>query len=290
MHRGPPAAPGTVGNLAPVTSGEPTASGPGAAWPPPSPPAPSGPRTRADGGAWIAFGVAGFLVGQVAGLVVLVVVAAVTGHSHDYAQLAARPVPPGWVVVSELVGLWSGFVAAVVAASRLRGSGRVIEDIGLRFRWSDLLVGPVVGAAGQVGVSLLYLPFEHVVPHLEQKLSAPANHLTGGFPGSDLAVIAVLTVVVVPFVEESLFRGVFLRGLLRVLTPWSRGLGTALACVLSGLIFGLAHFEPLQLPGLALFGVVLAAMVVRTGRLGASILAHATFNLWAIVAVATVWH
>lgn len=280
MLRGPSE---PVGNLTAMTPGEPTSSPSAAAGAAP------GPRTRSDAGAWLALGVAGFLVGQVAGVVVLVVVASLTGHAHDYARLAARAVPPGWVVVSELAGLWVGFVGAVVLASRLRGTGRLVDDLGLRFARWDFLVGPVVGVAGQIGVGLLYLPFEHLVPNLSQRLSAPANHLTGGFPGASLAVIGVLTVAVVPFVEESLFRGLFLRALLRLVEGWWRPLGVAVACCVSGLVFGLAHFEPLQLPGLALFGVVLALLVVRTGRLGPSILAHAAFNLWAIATVATAW-
>ena len=37
--------------------------------------------------------------------------------------------------------------------------------------------------------------------------------------------------------------------------------------VADGLLFGLAHFEPLQFAGLAAFGVVLAVLAWRTGRL-----------------------
>ena len=50
----------------------------------------------------------------------------------------------------------------------------------------------MIGVAGQFVVDLLYLPFEHLVPGLQHELSAPANRLTGGFHGADLAVIAVL--------------------------------------------------------------------------------------------------
>jgi uncharacterized protein len=46
----------------------------------------------------------------------------------------------------------------------------------------------------------------------------------------------------------------------------------------SSVVFGLAHFEPLQLPALILFGVVLGVLAQRTGRLGPGIVAHATFN------------
>ncbi len=235
------------------------------------------------------FGVGGFLVGQIASAVLLLVVAAANGHTRDLSQLAARPVPPAWVVVSGLVGLWAGFIGAVVAASRRAGTGHVLQDMGFRFEATDFVVGPAVGLAGQfLLLPLLYLPLEHLVPNLSQKLSQPAHHLTGGFRGADIVVIGVLTVAVVPVVEELVFRGLFLRGALRALQGAGPALGPALAIVLTGIVFGLAHLEALETLGLAAFGMVLAYLAYRVGRLGPCILAHATFNLVAIVAVATV--
>lgn len=231
----------------------------------------------------------GFLAGQVASAVLLLVVAAASGHLRDVSSLAARPTPPAWVVVSGLVGLWMGFVGAVVLASRTAGTGNIARDMGLRFEPSDFLVGPAVGLGGQfLLLPLLYLPLEHVVPHLSQRLSQPAKHLTGGFPGTDLAVIAFLTVVVVPVVEELVFRGLFLRGCLRAFRSAGRVVGPALAMVSTGVVFALAHFEALQILGLAAFGVVLSYLAYRVGRLGPCITAHATFNLVAVLAVATI--
>ena len=54
---------------------------------------------------------------------------------------------------------------------------------------------------------------------------------------------------------------------------------------LDGLLFGLAHGEFEQLAGLALFGCILAIVSYRTGRLGMNMVAHATFNAVAIIAV-----
>jgi hypothetical protein len=44
------------------------------------------------------------------------------------------------------------------------------------------------------------------------------------------------------------------------------------------------HFEELQFLGLAGFGMVLAYLAYRTGRLGPSILAHVAFNTTTIIA------
>lgn len=231
----------------------------------------------------------GFLVGQIASAVLLVVVAAANGNLHDVSSLAARTVPPGWVTVTGLVGLWLGFVGAVVVASRTSGTGSIRRDMGLRFRPVDFVVGPLVGLGGQfVLLPILYLPLEHVVHNLNQKLSQPAKHLTGGFPGADLAVIGVLTVLVVPVVEEMLFRGLFLRGALRAFSRAGPALGPALAIVCTGVVFGLAHLEALETLGLAAFGMVLAFVAYRARRLGPCIVAHASFNLVAVIAVAAV--
>ena len=48
-----------------------------------------------------------------------------------------------------------------------------------------------------------------------------------------------------------------------------------------------AHAEPVQLAGLALFGVVLSVMAFKTGRLGPCMFAHAAFNGFAVVVVAS---
>jgi uncharacterized protein len=174
-----------------------------------------------------------------------------------------------------------------MAASRWRGTGRVFRDMGLRFRPWDPVIGVVIGLLGQfVLVTLLYLPWEQLDPHLAHELEQPAKHLTGGFPGSDLVVIGVLTVLVVPVVEELFFRGLLLRGCLRLFRGAGRIVGPTLAVVTTGVVFGLAHAELLELLGLAAFGVVLSVLAYRSKRLGPSIFSHATFNLVAIVGVA----
>ena len=233
----------------------------------------------------------GFIVGQVVSSVLLVIVATITGHGSQIAQLATQPVPPAWVEVTGLVGLWFGFIGAIVLTSRLRGTGSVVRDMGLTIRPWDVLTGPLIGLGGQLLLlPVLYLPLEHVVPHLNQRLKVPAQHLTGGFPGSDLAVIAFLTVVVVPVIEETFFRGLVLRALLRVCKGAGPVMGVALAAVADGIIFGLAHFELLELLGLSAFGAVLALMAYKFRRLGPGIFAHGTFNLLAILSVAGVLH
>jgi uncharacterized protein len=245
------------------------------------------PRTVGDAGTWLLIAAAGFAGGQILSSVILVAIASANGHLSDLSALAAQTVPPAWVVVGGLVGLWIGFVGAVFMASRFRGTRSVVADMGLRFKRWDVLIGIVAGLFGQyVLLTLLYLPWEHVDRNLSRELQQPAKHLTGGFPGFDLAVIAFLTVVIVPVVEELFFRGLVLRGFLRLFGRAGRILGPLLAVTCTGIVFGLAHAELLELLGLAAFGIVLSVMAYKFKRLGPCIFAHATFNLVAVLAIA----
>lgn len=233
---------------------------------------------------WLLYAGIGFLGGQVLAVVFVQVAAAAAGQSHQVAALSKVAEPPTWFVLSTLCGLWGGFGGAAVLASRLRGTKHLVADLGIRFRWVDL-VGIPVGIAGQYLVALVYVPIAPHVHDFHQRFSAPAQKLTGGAHGFAYALIVVATVVGAPFFEELFFRGVLLRALARLFGHRGGWLGPALAIVVSGALFGLAHGESLQLLGLAVFGVLLGLLSYRTGRLGTSIVAHAAFNAVALSAV-----
>jgi hypothetical protein len=189
-------------------------------------------------------------------------------------------------VVSTLLGLWVGFIGAPWLASRTQGTRHFLRDLGVRFRWWDLL-GIAIGVGGQIVVGLMYLPFQHDI----HNFNAPSQKLTGASHGAGFIVIAVATVLFAPVMEELFFRGLLLKALVRIMTPLrqagrARTAGVVLAVIADGLLFGLAHGEWVQLAGLAFFGIVLAAVSYRTGRLGMNMVAHASFNLLAVIAIA----
>ncbi len=246
------------------------------------------PRTRNDAVLWLIFAVLGFAAGEVVASIATVVAAEVAGKSNQLSAISHQTVPPEWYVISSLVGLWVGFFGAPWLASRVRGTRSLVDDLGLRFRVIDL-VGLAIGVGGQLLITALYSPFIHDLKHF----NAPTQRLTGGAHGGGLVVIGIFTVIGAPFFEELFFRGLVLRGLLRFLAPVRLGRSTArtvavvASVVLDGLLFALAHAEWEQLAGLALFGVVLAVVSYRTGRQGMNMVAHASFNLVAILAVAS---
>lgn len=194
----------------------------------------------------------------------------------------------GSLLVS-LVGLWIGLAGAAVLASRWKGAGRLAVDFGLRLRpWPDIPLGLVVGVGGQFLVTAVYLPAGHLVSHLQQRLSQPGQQLTSTAHGPWLVLLAAFVVIGSPVVEELFFRGLLLRSLQRRLGSLGPRLAPVCSVVISAVAFGLAHNEALQFFGLALFGVLLGVLAVKTNRLGAGIVAHAAFNAVAVAFLAQV--
>jgi hypothetical protein len=245
------------------------------------------PKTPRQAWYWLLFAVGGFVVGQLAAGVFAFVAGAVAGKTVAQTEaLATHTVPPEWYVVSTLIGLWIGFLGAPWLASRTQGTRHFARDLGVRFRWLDLL-GIVIGILGQVLITLMYAPFQHDI----KNFNAPSQRLTGASHGTGFLVIAIATVLLAPAAEELFFRGLLLKSLVRLFTPVhaagrARTAAVVLAVIADGLLFGAAHGEWVQFAGLAAFGIVLAAVSYRTGRLGMNTVAHATFNLIAIIAIA----
>ena len=173
-------------------------------------------------------------------------------------------------------GLWVGLLGAPILASRRKGTGDLGRDFGLTFKPSDPLVGIPIGVVCQLlMVPLIYLPLQEFIS--KRDLEAPVRRVTESAHGAGFIALSAVVVVGAPFVEELFFRGLLLRSL-------QRRFGPAWAVAGSSLVFGLVHFELLQLPALVAFGVVLGVIVVNTKRLGPAIFAHAGFNLVTMIA------
>lgn len=246
------------------------------------------PATRSAAGFWLLMGLIGFALGQLVATIFLAVAAAVAGESSQLQRYATMSSPPEWYIGTSLAGLWAGFFFGPWVSSKVRGTGRFFADLGVRFRPVDV-VGVAVGVGAQFALVLLYSP---IITHLHIKnFTAPTQKLVGASHGWGYLAIAVLTVCGAPFFEEILFRGLAFRALARLFAPAAigpsrrRAVGVVAAVVVDGVVFGLAHWELYQFAGLAAFGMVLAWVSYKTGRLGMSMVAHASFNLVAVVTV-----
>ncbi len=244
-----------------------------------------GSRSWPRGSGGVALALLGILAGFLLGQLAVVLYASLSGHAGHPSGFGAD--------VAGLIGLWVGFLGAVAIGSARRGGNRPVrarlsDDYGLAIRlWPDVPLGIAVGVGAQyLLVPLLELPLLPFVPDLFTRLSQPAQQLTGDVHGAGLVVLGLLVCLGSPVVEELFFRGLLLRSLAGELVGRVRA-GVPAALGLTGVIFGLVHFEPLQFLGLAGFGVVLAVLAWRFGRLGPGIIAHVAFNTVTIVALAS---
>jgi hypothetical protein len=249
------------------------------------------PKTPRQAWYWLIFAVGGFVVGQLAAGLFAFIAGAAAGKTVAQTEaLATHTVPPEWYVISTLIGLWIGFVGAPWLASRTQGTRHFARDLGLRFVWLDL-IGILIGVGGQFCIEGGYWLYQHLFHHNFHNFNAPSQKLTGASHGTGFVVIAIATVLLAPAAEELFFRGLLLKSLVRLFTPLhaagrARAAGVVLAVIANGLLFGAVHGEWVQFAGLAGFGIVLAGVSYRTGRLGMNMVAHASFNLVAIITIA----
>jgi membrane protease YdiL (CAAX protease family) len=121
---------------------------------------------------------------------------------------------------------------------------------------------------------------------LQLMLTNQTNHVQAGFEHFDVVskvpsftaisvTLAVVTMVAAaPVVEEIVFRGL----LFGALAP---RLGVLASALITAILFGAAHGDPILFPTLAALGFVAALAYAATGNLWVSITLHASTTRWA---------
>ena len=171
-------------------------------------------------------------------------------------------------------------------ASRRWGTGRFRADVGFSARWVDAGWGPITWAAclaAEIAVGLILVVTR--IPFTSTARNVSHFHVDRGYVVS----LLVLAVVAAPICEEIVFRGVVMRGLL------SRN-GAVVAVGVQGLLFGLAHFDPVRGSGniglilvLSSVGCVLGGAAFLMRRLAPTMIAHAILNAIAMTLALTGW-
>lgn len=182
-----------------------------------------------------------------------------------------------WANVAQ-IGLWAPLVFVTLWASWLKGNGAV-RDFGLRLAPIDVPLGLAAGVLFQLVVlRIFYLPILVLTDTDVDELSESAREITDRADGAfSVTMLVILVVIGAPVVEELFYRGLLLRSL-------ERRFGSVVAVVASGAFFGVVHYpNVIGIPGLALFGIFLAAITVRSGRLGLAIVAHMAFNAVTVI-------
>ncbi|WP_420453584.1 CPBP family intramembrane glutamic endopeptidase [Ilumatobacter sp.] len=160
-------------------------------------------------------------------------------------------------------------------ASRRWGTGRRWRDVGVVPRWSDIGWGPVVWFAT--------VAIQVVVGAIVLFAGVPLANNTDDIASFDVdrtytVAIVITAVVAAPIVEELVFRGLVMRSLLSKL-PALPAIG------LQGILFGVAHVDPVRGAGNIGLAIVLSAVGTSFGgaayllrRIGPTMVAHALFN------------
>lgn len=177
------------------------------------------------------------------------------------------------------ISLTAGFLVMggrPLRATARKGNGPRI-DLGLSFRWSDAWMGIVGGLAAMLLGGLTFVLIAALTG--VQPDESPIVDFVADANPVVVITIAVLAALIGPVAEE-----IFIRGLL-----WSalikRGMSAWATLAITSAVFAVLHLEPSRFGYLLVAGLVLGWLRLRTGRLGASIVAHVTINALPAVAL-----
>lgn len=158
----------------------------------------------------------------------------------------------------------------LLAAARWGNGARIDLGLDVRFGdvWRGLLGGVVALALGLAAVQLS----EWLFGDLDSRASERGVDIAQVGERWQLVVFALLVAFVAPVVEEIAFRGMLWAALGRA------GVSPLATWLLTTLVFALAHFEWRRLLVVLASGAVFGFLRLRTGRLGAPIVAHSANN------------
>lgn len=212
-----------------------------------------------------------------AGVVVLgMVFAGVDAMAHEGLHMGAADAPfPGFGTL--LAGILAGpglllLVALCrILASRVTPSSLLgMDGMSGRARLRELLVGAGFGVAlfaavGLLGMALESLAGEPTLQSAVQWLYSPS------IPRSAKAVLCLHAALLAPVFEEIVFRGV-------LLAPFVRAGRVGLGVTVITLLFALCHGSLFALQPIAVVGLCLALLALRSGCLLRGIACHIVFN------------
>ncbi|MFK7927626.1 MAG: lysostaphin resistance A-like protein [Myxococcota bacterium] len=193
------------------------------------------------------------------------------GGFEDGGALPLGAAALGLVAQQLAQGLWP------VGVARWKGAG-VVRDFGLRFSTHDLWIGPATAIAMLVVAGAFAAAMTELVELEDTAESSNTGFFTDAAGSPWQWVLAISVVAGAPLAEEIFFRGLVLRAAEK---RWN----TTAGVVISTVLFTLPHYAGAGWQGtivlftvIATVGAALAAVTVKTGRLGPAIVAHVCFN------------
>jgi membrane protease YdiL (CAAX protease family) len=176
-----------------------------------------------------------------------------------------------WAVLLVLsLVTYAVLLAAALIGVKLKGA-KLVPAVGLRRAKLWPVVGLVtagvwIGFSVNIAYSFTTYALKLKVPDTNAKLLSASVKSPMG-----LIVVFLLLAVIAPVAEEILFRGVVFSGLR---DSWGEGW----AIVVSSVLFGVIHLQPLVMIPTAILGLLLAKVFSMTRSLWASIALHSAYN------------
>lgn len=137
------------------------------------------------------------------------------------------------------------------------------------FRLQDFSLLLLLIGATIVFIIGLYVPFNKTINTVFRTQDAITN------PFENLLFFAG-AISIGPILEEILFRGMILRGLLTTKSPIS-------AILISSLLFGVIHIKPIQIINGFILGLFIGWIYYKTRSIGVTIIIHSISNLTVVI-------
>lgn len=150
------------------------------------------------------------------------------------------------------------------------------------------LLLPLVGVFSLQQMLQVYMTFQEKIPlpkslesivrELKDALEAATKLLTGSHSVPELLWVILIIAVIPAIAEEIFFRGLVQRTLEKQYSPMQ-------AAIVTGVIFGAYHLNPSSFIPLAVLGIYLGFLVMRSGSILVSMAAHFYNNAYACAAI-----
>lgn len=172
------------------------------------------------------------------------------------------------------VAVYEGFFGLIIMTAWILIKRRLILPgprwaIGKPYDWGFA----VVGALAALGISMLYMVTVEHIPFASKALEDYSSTMDEiyEYTRSEIYLQVFASCLLIPVMEEMMFRGCVLEGMLEFKRPY-------LAVFLSAAFFGAMHMQPVHIGYAFLCGIVLGLIYYYTKNICMSILAHVIFN------------
>ncbi len=205
-----------------------------------------------------------FVVANFASLLVLVLTGNGDSSSSDISTLE---------VALSATAMWGVYLFATSQFLQVKWKN-FRSTIGVTLLRRDVVIGIPLGVMSQlILVNAVNWPLARLFPDAFSfdEVSKRASDLVDVARGGWVFLLALVVIVGAPIVEEIVYRGVVQPGLV---ASWGRTAGILATAAL----FAAIHMQPVELPGLFVFALVLGWARHSTGTIVMSIVTHMAFN------------